>query len=70
MMVKWLRDCENRVPDYATHSVGVGGFVIDDTDNVLVIKEQRAAVMEWKLPGEFLEFGRPTNAELLIQSGD
>ena len=51
MMIKWLRDSESRVPDYATQSIGVGGFVVDEQNNVLVIKEQRATVIEWKLPG-------------------
>lgn len=51
MMIKWLRDGPSRVPAYGTHTVGVGGFVVDSNRNVLVIKEQKAAVIEWKLPG-------------------
>ena len=39
MMNIWLGDSENKIPIYATHTVGVGGFVMNDAGEVLVVKE-------------------------------
>jgi hypothetical protein len=43
----------SQVPPYAHNLVGVGGFVVNDKDEVLVIEERfsRATTAHWKLPG-------------------
>ncbi len=45
-----------KVPPYAHNLVGVGGFVVNDKDEVLVIEERfsRAVTAHWKLPGGIL----------------
>ncbi len=42
MMVKWLREGPSKVPPFATTSVGVGGFVLDQSGQVLVVKERQS----------------------------
>ena len=32
----------NRLPDYADHFVGVGGIMINDKEEILLIQERRA----------------------------
>jgi hypothetical protein len=40
MLSLWLSAAtENKIPDYATHTVGVGGFVLNEQNEVLVVKE-------------------------------
>ncbi len=53
-MVKWLQTPPSRIPDYATHHVGVGGFVLNDNHEVLVVKDRGSVNKEWKLPGGFV----------------
>ena len=51
-LVKWVSDEDNRVPVFATHQVGVGGVVVDDDNNVLMIQERAGiSVGHWKFPG-------------------
>ncbi len=48
------------IPPYATHYIGVGGVVVDDDDNLLVVNEtyrQNLARPFWKLPGGLLDPG-------------
>ena len=42
-----------KVPDYAHHTVGVGGFVVNEKDEILVIQERFLFQNKphWKLPG-------------------
>ncbi|XP_071789795.1 uncharacterized protein [Asterias amurensis] len=54
MMTAWLPSNEpNQLPGYASNYIGVGGFVTNDKNELLVIKEKytygRRAI--WKLPG-------------------
>eukprot|EP00743_Colponemidia_sp_Colp-15_P005417 GILK01005822.1.p1 GENE.GILK01005822.1~~GILK01005822.1.p1 ORF type:complete len:313 (-),score=38.59 GILK01005822.1:177-1064(-) len=55
MLTSWLAENEkNRLPSYATASVGVGGFVLrEDTDQILVIAEKVSfdSSLRWKMPG-------------------
>lgn len=37
--------------------VGVGGMVVNEKDEVLVIKEKRSIASHWKLPGGYVEPG-------------
>jgi ADP-ribose pyrophosphatase YjhB (NUDIX family) len=55
---KWLADGESRIPRYATHQVGVGGFVYNkDKNEVLVIKDRHMIKSVWKLPGGSNDLG-------------
>ncbi len=48
------------IPPYATHYIGVGGVVVDDHDNLLVVSEtyrQDLTRPFWKLPGGLLDPG-------------
>lgn len=47
-----------KIPDYATHTVGVGGFVLSDAGEVLVVAEKYAErPLAWKLPGGYVAAG-------------
>ncbi|XP_056003054.1 nucleoside diphosphate-linked moiety X motif 6-like [Ostrea edulis] len=60
MMTKWLPDGEeNKLPEYANHFVGVAGFVLNEKNELLVIRE-RFSVLDtnpWKLPGGLADKG-------------
>eukprot|EP01120_Amphizonella_sp_Union-15-10_P013295 TRINITY_DN6149_c0_g2_i1.p1 TRINITY_DN6149_c0_g2~~TRINITY_DN6149_c0_g2_i1.p1 ORF type:complete len:268 (+),score=49.91 TRINITY_DN6149_c0_g2_i1:57-860(+) len=52
MLTLWLLEKENKLPPYATAFVGVGGFVVNEKKEVLVVKEKVGpAVNIWKIPG-------------------
>ena len=52
MLNLWLKDGDSPIPPYATHKIGVAGFVKDqETGQVLVIKERNGSWNGWKLPG-------------------
>ena len=54
MLTKWLPDNEkNNIPSYSTHYIGVGGAVINqETNEILVVQENRSIIKDfWKLPG-------------------
>lgn len=52
-LCKWLiKDQESRIPEYATHQVGVGAMVINPVkDEILVVREARNNYRPWKIPG-------------------
>lgn len=55
---KWLReDTESKVPEYATHHVGVGAVVINSREEILCVRELRKNYMPWKVPGGLSELG-------------
>lgn len=37
---RWLPDTKNQLPPNASHQVGVGAFVLNDKDEVLVVREK------------------------------
>lgn len=39
------------IPEYATHTVGVGGVLLDDENRILVVQERRPKRRHYKLPG-------------------
>ena len=56
LMVLWMdKSVANRMPGYADHYVGLGGVVINNKNQILLIKENRADdKRKWKLPGGFM----------------
>lgn len=54
----WLReDIPSKVPEFATHHVGVGAVVINSRDEVLCVRELRRNYMPWKVPTGLSELG-------------
>eukprot|EP00359_Climacostomum_virens_P007871 CAMPEP_0204910100 /NCGR_PEP_ID=MMETSP1397-20131031/8684_1 /ASSEMBLY_ACC=CAM_ASM_000891 /TAXON_ID=49980 /ORGANISM="Climacostomum Climacostomum virens, Strain Stock W-24" /LENGTH=273 /DNA_ID=CAMNT_0052080133 /DNA_START=133 /DNA_END=952 /DNA_ORIENTATION=- len=56
-LFKWMKATPCNIPEYSNHFIGVGGVVIDDQDNILVIQTRLQAlrVIPWKLPGGYVE---------------
>ena len=52
-MVLYIKFYNQQVPTYAHHTVGVGGFVVNEKDELLVIEERFRFQDKphWKLPG-------------------
>jgi ADP-ribose pyrophosphatase YjhB (NUDIX family) len=54
----WLReDFVSKVPEFATHHVGVGAVVINSRDEILCIRELRKNYHPWKIPTGLAELG-------------
>ena len=54
----WLKtDCQSKIPEYATHNVGVGAVVVNSRQQILVVREQRRNYMPWKTPTGLTELG-------------
>jgi ADP-ribose pyrophosphatase YjhB (NUDIX family) len=54
----WLReDIPSKVPEFATHHVGVGAVVINSRDEILCVRELRRNYMPWKVPTGLSELG-------------
>ena len=54
MMTTWICDSEpNHLPHYAAHYIGVGGFVVNERNELLVVQERFTPLgkKHWKLPG-------------------
>jgi len=51
----------DRLPAYADHYVGVGGIMVNDMEEVLMIQERRSAGQgenkPWKFPGGYVDRG-------------
>lgn len=47
MLNMWLRKGENKIPPFATHLVGVAGFVLNAKKEVLLVKEGSKQVSGW-----------------------
>ncbi|BFZ18544.1 hypothetical protein BsWGS_21583 [Bradybaena similaris] len=60
-LTKWMpEDIPNHIPGYANHFLGVGGFVVNDQNQLLVIRERYHAkinITAWKLPGGLADAG-------------
>lgn len=51
-MYKWLAEGESDgIPPYCHTVVGVGGLVVNDKSQVLVVSEKYYTFPHWKLPG-------------------
>ncbi|XP_022106616.1 nucleoside diphosphate-linked moiety X motif 6-like [Acanthaster planci] len=60
MMIRWLPSDEpNQLPGYSHTYIGVGGFVTNDNNQLLVIKEKynHGKKPMWKLPGGHSDLG-------------
>eukprot|EP00316_Scyphosphaera_apsteinii_P001777 CAMPEP_0119337702 /NCGR_PEP_ID=MMETSP1333-20130426/94561_1 /TAXON_ID=418940 /ORGANISM="Scyphosphaera apsteinii, Strain RCC1455" /LENGTH=290 /DNA_ID=CAMNT_0007348815 /DNA_START=131 /DNA_END=1003 /DNA_ORIENTATION=+ len=66
ILKKWLQpEREDKMPPFATHQVGIAGFVVDNADRLLLVKEwrdepksgARVPSAQWKLPGGLLDRG-------------
>lgn len=57
MMTYWIPEGPCLLPSNATHQVGIGGFVINDKDEILVVQEKYCAsslLGLWKIPTGFI----------------
>jgi ADP-ribose pyrophosphatase YjhB (NUDIX family) len=53
MMTKWLSPAANTLPPNASHQVGVGAFVVNEQQQVLVVQEANGPLRGegfWKMP--------------------
>lgn len=60
MLVYWIPATENTIPLNATHRVGVGGFVVNDKKEILVVQEKTGKLRGlgfWKIPTGVLNQG-------------
>ena len=57
LLCRWLdRSTHDKIPAYADHYVGVGGAVINQKGEILLIQEVRSPEPKpWKLPGGFMD---------------
>lgn len=57
VLYRWLpKDESSNLPTYAHTLMGVGGLVINDQDEVLVVSDRYAMIPNsWKLPGGYVE---------------
>ena len=57
LMILWMdKKTPCRMPRYADHYIGVGGAVLNEKGEILLIKEQRSLdSRRWKLPGGFMD---------------
>lgn len=80
IMKKWLKDgTEDKIPPWATHQVGCAGFVLNERNELLLIKEwsgpssSRVPSRQWKMPGGLLDrgetFEEATCREVLEETG-
>lgn len=79
IMKRWLKDTEDKIPPFATHQVGTAGFVLNDRNEILLVKEwsgplsSRVPSRQWKLPGGLLDkdesFEEATCREVLEETG-
>jgi ADP-ribose pyrophosphatase YjhB (NUDIX family) len=71
-MMLWLKDTPCVVPPYATHHCGIGAVIINDRNQILVVKEH-SKLVGWKLPGGYVnlgeEFGDAAIREVYEETG-
>lgn len=55
---RWLDDTtESKIPEFATHNVGVGAVVINSRNEILCVRELRKNYMPWKTPTGLSDVG-------------
>lgn len=69
MLTLWLPETTNNLPHYVTHAIGVGGFVVNDKNEVLVIQEKYGPIVNfWKIPGGRVEPSMCSSSYLFFNS--
>lgn len=54
----WLDPTKtNKIPEFATHHVGVGALVVNSKQEILCVQELRNNLRPWKLPGGLSDLG-------------
>jgi 8-oxo-dGTP pyrophosphatase MutT (NUDIX family) len=54
----WLMNgISNKIPEFATHHVGVGALVVNSRNEILCVRELRNNFRPWKLPGGLSDLG-------------
>ncbi|CAG9333860.1 unnamed protein product [Blepharisma stoltei] len=50
---KWLANTQNKLPNYSSHYIGVGGVIFNNEGNILLVREMfdNSGIGQWKLPG-------------------
>ena len=60
-LIKYIHEAPTKYPNYASHQVGVGAFIINESNKVLFVKEKIVQVNilkgKWKLPTGRIEKG-------------
>ncbi|EPS65799.1 hypothetical protein M569_08976, partial [Genlisea aurea] len=60
MLVRWLADTPNTLPANASHRVGIGAFVFDENNQLLVVQEKSGRFRGsgvWKIPTGVVDQG-------------
>ncbi|KAH3766807.1 nudix hydrolase 10 [Pelomyxa schiedti] len=57
MLTHWLQDEPNKLPMHGSCYVGVGGMVINDRDEILMVREKYLISDMWKFPGGLMNPG-------------
>lgn len=58
MMFKWLpQDTHANLPPSCHTNLGVGGLVLNNRNEILVVMEKHFDQPHWKLPGGYVERG-------------
>jgi ADP-ribose pyrophosphatase YjhB (NUDIX family) len=69
----WLSPEPSRIPDYATHQIGVGAVVLNSNNELLVVREAGRNYARWKLPGGLSDvgesLGEAAEREVLEETG-
>eukprot|EP00751_Fragilariopsis_kerguelensis_P049543 CAMPEP_0171035640 /NCGR_PEP_ID=MMETSP0736-20130129/40818_1 /TAXON_ID=186038 /ORGANISM="Fragilariopsis kerguelensis, Strain L26-C5" /LENGTH=239 /DNA_ID=CAMNT_0011480045 /DNA_START=128 /DNA_END=848 /DNA_ORIENTATION=- len=54
----WLReDIPSKVPEFATHHVGVGAVVVNNRDEIFAFENYEKIIITWKIPTGLAELG-------------
>jgi len=57
VLTKWLPKTPNTLPVGPRHLIGVGGYVVNQNKEILVVKEKHGITSIWKLPGGSVDHG-------------
>mmetsp|Transcript_915 Transcript_915/g.2131 ORF Transcript_915/g.2131 Transcript_915/m.2131 type:complete len:293 (+) Transcript_915:53-931(+) len=58
VMYKWLPDeIPDKVPPFGFHQVGVGALVLNQRNEILLVKENHSQYDRWKMPGGLVDPG-------------